>query len=564
VRRVVYDRLFYIFFFFVVFLLPSLMVFSVFAQATLDAEELRRRAQEEAEQQKRRQEALDVHLEAGGKDMESLDLPAEKPCFVIKSLIVEGDGSDDFSWAQPYLNNYSGKCVGKEGINLIVKRLTGQFVERGYITTRVGVPEQDLATGTLKLKLIRGVIRKIRFSNPNVYGTWRSAFPARSGDLLNLRDLEQGLEQMKRVPYQDVDMQIVPGDIPGESDVVINVKRSKFWKVSLSLNDSGSKATGKMQYAANFSLDNPLGLNDIFTIGANHDAEYSSSRGVESYNLYYSVPWGYWTFNVSWNTYRYHQDVIGITQNFDYSGASDTFDMSIQRLLYRGQFSKTSLQFRVNRYHGESFIEDVEIEVQRRNKTYAELALLHRHYVGQAQIDASLGYRQGTTWFNATEDAKGWPGEYPTHYYTMGTLEAGASVPFKLNMPLRYVCVFRGQFTNNNLFYSETFSIGNRWTVRGFDGEQTLAAERGYLIRNELEVPIAKFGQAVYAGIDYGYVDGPGEATLLGKRLIGSALGLRGAWKWFSYDLFGGWPIYKPDGYKTEHFTIAFQAGFQF
>ncbi|WP_196302056.1 POTRA domain-containing protein, partial [Ralstonia solanacearum] len=34
-------------------------------------------------------------------------------------------------------------------------------------------------------------------------------------DLLNLRDLEQGLEQMKRVASQDVDMQIVPTDVPG-------------------------------------------------------------------------------------------------------------------------------------------------------------------------------------------------------------------------------------------------------------------------------------------------------------------------------------------------------------
>ncbi|WP_196304116.1 POTRA domain-containing protein, partial [Ralstonia solanacearum] len=47
----------------------------------------------------------------------------------------------------------------------------------------------------------------------------------------NLRDLEQGLEQMKRVASQDVDMQIVPTDVPGVSDVVISVKRAKPWTV---------------------------------------------------------------------------------------------------------------------------------------------------------------------------------------------------------------------------------------------------------------------------------------------------------------------------------------------
>ncbi|MFX6743248.1 POTRA domain-containing protein, partial [Acinetobacter baumannii] len=85
------------------------------------------------------------------------------------------------------------------------------------------------------------------FAEPEIWGTWRSAFPTRSGDLLNLRDLEQGLEQMKRVASQDVDMQVVPTATPGVSDVVIAVKRSKRWTVVASVDDSGSRSTGKRQ-----------------------------------------------------------------------------------------------------------------------------------------------------------------------------------------------------------------------------------------------------------------------------------------------------------------------------
>ena len=48
---------------------------------------------------------------------------------------------------------------------------------------------------------------------------------SRPGDILNLRQgLEQGLEQMKRLPFRDVDFQLVPGKNPGESDVVITMK----------------------------------------------------------------------------------------------------------------------------------------------------------------------------------------------------------------------------------------------------------------------------------------------------------------------------------------------------
>ncbi len=41
-----------------------------------------------------------------------------------------------------------------QGVDLIVKGLSQAILARGYITTRVLVPEQDLSTGTLKLALI--------------------------------------------------------------------------------------------------------------------------------------------------------------------------------------------------------------------------------------------------------------------------------------------------------------------------------------------------------------------------------------------------------------------------
>ncbi|WP_186065324.1 ShlB/FhaC/HecB family hemolysin secretion/activation protein, partial [Burkholderia gladioli] len=101
------------------------------------------------------------------------------------------------------------------GLDMLVKGLSQAILARGYVTTRVLLPEQDLSTGTLKLSLIPGVIRHVRFVDERLRGTWKTAFPTGNGELLNLRELEQGLEQMKRVTSQDVSMQIVPADEPG-------------------------------------------------------------------------------------------------------------------------------------------------------------------------------------------------------------------------------------------------------------------------------------------------------------------------------------------------------------
>ena len=63
------------------------------------------------------------------------------------------------------MNHYAGQCVGKQGIDVLIKGLSQALLARGYVNTRVLVPEQDLSTGTLKLSLIPGMIRHVRFAD---------------------------------------------------------------------------------------------------------------------------------------------------------------------------------------------------------------------------------------------------------------------------------------------------------------------------------------------------------------------------------------------------------------
>ena len=112
---------------------------------------------------------------------------------------------------------------------------------------------------------------------------------------------------------------------------------------------------------------------------------------------------------------------------------------------------------------------------------------------------------------------------------------------FKLaGQALRYSGNVRAQWNDTPLVPLDRFSIGGRYTVRGFDGELILAAERGWLIRNDLGCALGNSGQEAYLGLDHGEVAGPSSDLLLGKRLTGAVLGLRGAVKTLAYDLFVG------------------------
>lgn len=452
-------------------------------------------------------------------------------------------------------------------MDLIVKGLSQVILSRGYITTRVLVPEQDLSKGTLRLSLVPGVIRKLRFADAATRSTWKSAFPARGGDLLNLRDLEQGLEQMKRVASQDVDMQVVPTETPGESDVVITVKRTKPWTVVASVDNSGQRATGKLQGNLSLGIDNPLGLNDIFNVGANQDLEFGDKRlGSHGWNGSYSIPWGYWTATLSANSNTYYQQIAGANQTFVSSGNSQTAGLRLTRVLRRSQDDVFGFEAQLTKRWGASFIEDTEIPQQHRDNTFVEAGLTDRHYFGSAQFDGTLAYRQGIGWLGAMPDTSG---DGPTYRFHMAVLDANLSVPFAIaNQNLRYVTTFHGQFTNDTLNYIDDLTIGSRYTVRGFDGETMLAAERGFYWRNELQVPIGQTGQFAYAGIDYGHVFGPNTAFLAGTQLAGAVVGLRGSvsshFGALGYDVFAGTPLYKPATFNTARVTLGFQLTAQF
>jgi hemolysin activation/secretion protein len=153
------------------------------------------------------------------------------------------------------------------------------------------------------------------------------------------------------------------------------------------------------------------------------------------------------------------------------------------------------------------------------------------------------------------------------------TIDTTLSVPFSVGeRPLTYIGTVRGQTTSSDLYLADQFSIGGRYTVRGFDGELTLTAERGFYMRNELDIPLLASADAIttfgshsaYLGLDVGKVYGPSVQFLVGDKLAGAALGLRGAYKGVSYDVFSSWPVYRPADFVTRIPNIGFSVSVQY
>ena len=174
-------------------------------------------------------------------------------------------------------------------------------------------------------------------------------------------------------------------------------------------------------------------------------------------------------------------------------------------------------------------------------------------------------YRHGTGAFGAINAPEEDFGEGRSRARIV-SYDLGLTLPFKIgDQPLRYNGTIRGQWSQSPLAIStDRFSIGGRYTVRGFDGESVLVSESGWTFRNDLGIPLGDSGQEFYIGLDHGQVYGEFADLLVGKHLTGAVLGLRGNVKDLSYDFFVGQPVDKPEGFQTATTTAGFNLSVSF
>lgn len=147
---------------------------------------------------------------------------------------------------------------------------------------------------------------------------------------------------------------------------------------------------------------------------------------------------------------------------------------------------------------------------------------------------------------------------------------AGLMVPFQVaGQRLRYQGNLRMQYARTRILPSDYFVIGNRYSVRGFDEQLTLAAENGVTWRNDVAWQLGNTGQEAFVGFDAGHVSGPSAAFLVGQTLMGAVIGARGRWAMggfaaLTYEVTLGWPVRKPEFFRTRQPNIAAQIGVAF
>ena len=544
-----------IWFFPLFFLAPSHSMSTQSGQTQILQEQLRQQdrilqPQQQQEQAIEQQRQL-KEQEPGGIDIqpapEEASALSDQPCFEMQRIQLNGaqalSAKTEARLKAPYLN----RCIGMISIQELIRDITNYYIDKGFVTSRAYVPEQDIRNGELVIEVLEGRIERIQINENRRrdQASGLTAFPFMQGQRLNLRDIEQGLDQINRLPSNQATVKLMPGKNPGDSLVQINNPAGKRYRVSGGFDNAGQRSIGTVQRSLALELDNPLGLNEQWIINYLEDNLSGSERSHRSLSAYFSAPFGYWTLSYNGSYFEYTSSINTLNDRFETSGDSLTHSLGLSQVVYRDAETKGSVNTRLIVKETNNFLQGNRIEVGSRR-----LSILHiganysRRFLGGV-VSLGLAWERGIRAFNALRDPSSLrPGQASAQFEKI-TTSLNFSRPFRVNdLGLNYNLAFNGQWTDDDLFSSEQISLGGQYSIRGFK-ENIALGDTGAYARNEVSIRLPRTTTPLWSALlgepegfiayDIGMLKRDRTDPLERGRLSGIALGLRkqaGALRW--------------------------------
>jgi hemolysin activation/secretion protein len=468
-----------------------------------------------------------------------------KKKFIFKKITLDGatllSASEINRLSLPYLN----KPLDLSDLNTLIQAVTDAYMDRGYVSARVYIKPQNIKDGILRLIVIEGRLKAIKVTrNGKDDSRWFTPIPASSGDHVNIRDLEQGVDQITRLRSYQAKLDLEPGQHDGDSDAVITTNQDLPVGASFTMDNSGSRATGRVLQTTSAFADDVLGLYDSWMISGQTDTDRNSSdHFYRNLSIQTSIPCGYWTFKYALSYYKTRTTSPGVLQNYKSDGNTRNNRIEIERIIHRDSDSKTGLALFIYNRANRNYFEGAKIDVSSKKITPVGARLFDNRRLSGGILSSSLSFYRGTKLLGAQRKRLAKNSSDPQ--FRKLTADVSYDRPFEVWTQLFKASTSVSlQHSKQNLYSSERVSFGNASTVRGvLDGG--LSGDTGGYVSNELAWKALKsnnpdvtktFGSGwIYAGFDWGKIknnpDNPYERGVLssitgGLRTQGGKLNL--------------------------------------
>lgn len=463
--------------------------------------------------------------------------------------------------AQPYVD----RSLDSMEIESLRRALTQLYVDAGYVSSGVVLPDQDLEGGVLRLRVVEGRLTRVEIRGNEQFRERYLAARVEGGadEVLNVYDVERRLQLLRRDPrIRAVRAQLRPGVVRGEATLVVAVVENRRYGARLDVNNFLSPSIGSENGYVSGTYSNAFGLGDQGW------AAVGVSAGLVDVDVRYRVPLNRWETRLDAG-FRYSDSKIvekgfdGIDIESDYMAAF----VGVTQPVYRSPSLAIELgltgEWRQSRSRidgfGFSFTDPTG-----GNRTVATVLRFHQELLqqGRSQVFAlrstfsfgldALGATPGVA---APVDFASWLGQ--------------AQVVRRFE-PSGLELLARGnvQLAFDPLLPFERFAVGGRYSVRGFR-QNEFVRDNGYALGFEARQPIVRAPDGrpivqVVPFFDIGHSWNRGRGGTAEPRTIAGA-GLGAVWRpldWLSAELFWGgqvWAVPDRDANTAQEHGLYFR-----
>ncbi|KDE73628.1 ShlB/FhaC/HecB family hemolysin secretion/activation protein [Fusobacterium necrophorum] len=460
----------------------------------------------------------------------------------IKNVTLDGNTLLQNFQIHRILRKYIGE---NKNVYSLIKELEDTYIEKGYITTRVGLDleKSDLESGNMSLFVLEGKIEKIFYDGEENITKTFITFPQRADKILNIRDLDQGMDNLTDHSTMD----IKPASKEGYSNIFIK-KKNKPFILFLNYNDLGQSGTGRHRLKYSLHLHNVIGMNE--TIDSSFQMKMQrqkKDRNAENFSVSTSIPFKNWSFHYAYDNSETFRTIYAHKRKYKATGRTINQNFEIRNVIYRNEDHKVDFGGKITLKDSKNYIDDIRLITGSRKLSVFTLNSSHTGRAFSGLIHSSLGVSFGLKKYGANQDAEEWYREdtTPKAQFRKYNLEVSW---YKAIQKLYYKMNVGAQYSKDILYSQEKISIGDDTTVRGFQDE-SIQGDSGIYLRNEVGYKGLDIIEPFLA-YDYGKIKNNKIREDRYEVVQGVAIGVKLSLKGFEGSIVTAKPIDRPEYFK--------------
>lgn len=194
---------------------------------------------------------------------------AQDVTFNIARFQVDGNTILPAEKVDALVAPYVGQQKRYGDVQKALEALENEFRRQGYGTVQVYVPEQELTTGVVRLLVSEGVIGKVTIAGNKYFddANVRASLPnLKEGTAPNMRKLSENVQLSNENPAKQLEVTLGVSEEEGKVNARVEVKEEDPERIYLTLDNTGTKASGKHRIGIAYQNANLGNSDQVLTL----------------------------------------------------------------------------------------------------------------------------------------------------------------------------------------------------------------------------------------------------------------------------------------------------------